>query len=183
MKLTAIFSPTAADAVVWPDSVMVRSGKPVFLPSEETPYYIHRTLGVRISRIGKSVEERFACRYYDSLLPAAIILPGDASDAIEEGKSPLAADTMFDGCIVIGDAVPVTEGKRAEIDRCISVASDKMMLKIGDIVFMLMPGARVKAQIDSRYEYSLSDIPGHECIGDALSCDDIQNTFVKLKIK
>lgn len=102
--------------ITWPDSVMQRSGKPVFLPfslssgAEMQPYRIVPALMIRIGKLGKSVTAKFAHRYCESFAPALVTMAEASLSAMAEGRFPAPSDYAFDGAVTAGDFSPVPEG-------------------------------------------------------------------------
>lgn len=95
---------------VLPDSVLLRSGKPVFLPDiEHDSYLLHPTLCFKISRLGKRVAARFATRYISEAAPAVIIMSERVASAIKAGETPRHCDLLFDGAVVVGNFIPMDE--------------------------------------------------------------------------
>ena len=100
MKLMAVYDSANAEGehtrrtMVWPDSALVRTGKPVFIP--EGNYYIHAGLGARIDAVGKTVAPKFAGRYYKEIFPVIFLLPEEASKTLAEGRDPKACDIVAD---------------------------------------------------------------------------------------
>lgn len=148
------------------DSALLKDRKPFFIPdwSEEVDAEAH--LAVRICRLGKSIPERFAHRYYDAVTLGVSFTSRDVlRRAIAEGR-PWEEATGFDGSAVIGqwvekekfidpqalrfrlciDGETVAEGCTAQmlhrIDALISHVSRLHTLKTGDLLFT---GAPVKA--------------------------------------
>lgn len=157
MKIVALTDYNPDNLLLWPDSVMVRSGKPVFIPdsTHHSEYDIRFAICARICRLGRCVERKFASRYYDQAFPVALILPAAASEALRNGTLPLACDIFFDGCIVVGDSFSPDAQTASTLEHSISVASSRMMLKIGDLVIAPLPAEPdSKAVIGQRYEYN-----------------------------
>ncbi|MEG0808201.1 MAG: fumarylacetoacetate hydrolase family protein [Alistipes sp.] len=50
-----------------PDTALLRNNDPFYIPSFSNDLHYECELVVRISRVGKSIEERFAHRYYDAV--------------------------------------------------------------------------------------------------------------------
>lgn len=158
MKILAAYEsnigagPAGTKVVVWPDSVMIRSRKPLFLP-DDGDYFLHRGLCVRIDAVGKSIAGRFAGRYYNEMAPMAFVLPAAVSDLLAEGNDPAACDIVADYSLICGDFIP-KGGDLAAIDAAIVEASRRNTLKTGDIVAILPP-EREKAERDTVVKISL----------------------------
>lgn len=94
------------DWIVAPDSVMLRSGKPLFLPSLEEEYRLIPSLALKCGRLGKSIRPKFAHRYIAEMAPAVQVMPLRAVEAIARGENPRQSDVVFDGSVMIGDFIP-----------------------------------------------------------------------------
>lgn len=149
---TTVEGPAGRKVLVWPDSVMIRSRKPLFLP-DDGDYYIHKGLCVRIDAVGKTIAGRFAGRYYNEMAPMAFVLPAAVSDALAEGTDPAACDIVADYTLICGDFIPKS-GELTEIDDAIATASRRNTLKTGDIVATLSP-KREKAERETVIKISL----------------------------
>lgn len=140
-----------------PDSAMIRSRKPFFVPDFDSGFSAHLSVALRIDRVGKGIAPRFASRYWDELTAAVSIrATGLASRLAEEGL-PWGEAVVFDRSLLLGDFIPAEEfnsaGKSLRLtidgetqlewhtDDCmldfaeiISAASRDNTLKTGDII-------------------------------------------------
>ena len=99
---------TIFKTMVWPDSVMVRSGKPVFIP-DGYPCRLRFGICARIDAVGKSIAPRFAGRYYAEVAPMAFLMPDSVSETLEKRRDPLACDITADYSVICGDFCPAAE--------------------------------------------------------------------------
>jgi 2-keto-4-pentenoate hydratase/2-oxohepta-3-ene-1,7-dioic acid hydratase in catechol pathway len=158
-------NPIPKEPVVFikPDSAVLVGSSPFFIPDFSSNVQYELELTVKINRLGKHIEERFAHKYYDQI---GLGLDFTARDVQEELKSkglPWEKAKAFDGSAVIGDFIPkaelvnnadwdfyllknqekVQEGNRSQmlfsIDRIISEVSKYFTLKIGDVIFTGTP--------------------------------------------
>jgi 2-keto-4-pentenoate hydratase/2-oxohepta-3-ene-1,7-dioic acid hydratase in catechol pathway len=85
------------------DSALVTRGKPFFIPdyTEECEY--EAELVVRICRMGRSISERFAHRYYDAVTVGVDFTARDLQRRLREKGLPWDLAKGFDGSAVIGD--------------------------------------------------------------------------------
>lgn len=104
----ALLSP---EWMVLPDSVMLRSGKPLFLPGEDGYMIGLPSLCIKLNRLGKSIAPRFAYRYFNEIAPAVQFLPEVCLKKIAGGSVPKASETVFDGAVMIGDFISLPEAK------------------------------------------------------------------------
>ncbi len=139
---------------VMPDSCILRTGNPVFLPSPPVRWHARLSAAVKISRLGKSISAKFAPRYY-SEMTLAVVLSDDALAArLAAAGLPTAPAYIFDRACILGDfadlesldindTFTLTDGENAitwkvdelrrTIDQNISLISKDNILKIGDI--------------------------------------------------
>ncbi len=93
------------------DSALVRPGFPCFLPDFAREGWEMRLAPViRVSRLGKWIEPRFAHRYIDALSLAAILRPRGPEASTSPHSSFLP---IFDGAITPGLFTPLPEGPEA----------------------------------------------------------------------
>lgn len=156
------------------DSSIVRDNRPVFLPEISKRWRCDFMIGFLMCRLGKSISEKFAPRYYDMMtlcvrfVPLDIVSPNESSS---ENWSPWA--TGFDGALAIGTWIDVATIKsvditmpqcvtfgsiNAPISKAINILSKHMIIKTGDIVIPPMPffscdiniGDRIDGQINGQ---------------------------------
>lgn len=94
--------------MVWPDSSMILSGKPLFL-RDDTPCCINMAIGAKIKSVGKSISSKYASRYYDAIAPMVFILPQNVTKELEEGADPKAYELITDYSVVFGNSVKADE--------------------------------------------------------------------------
>lgn len=156
------------------DSSVVRDNRPVFLPELSKRWRCDFMVGYLMCRLGKSISEKFAPRYYDMMtlcvrfVPLDIVKPEGSNT---ENWSSWA--TGFDGGLAIGSWIDVENIKSVDITmpqcvtfgsinppitKAINVLSKVMMIKTGDIIIPPMPlfscdiniGDRIDAQINGQ---------------------------------
>ncbi len=153
---------------VWflkPDTAMLRNNDPFYIPAFSREVDYECELVVRINRVGRAIEERFARRYYDE---AGLGIDFTARDlqrrAIAEGL-PWEAAKAFDCSAAIAPRfIPLPElggdvqrlrfelsvngevrqrGDTADmlftVDRLIAAVSRYMTLRMGDLLFTGTP--------------------------------------------
>lgn len=168
--------------LVWPDSAIIRSGKPLFIADDET-LRLHPGMGVRITGVGKSISPKFAHKYYDEVFPVIFLLTDSASGRINKGEDPNGCDLVADYSIIAGDSIPggedaenltmeltaedltkeasaperetITTKTTEYIREAIAVASRRNTIKTGDIVAYILPG-NMKANQDTLLKVSVN---------------------------
>lgn len=154
-----------------PDSSVIRSGKPFFLPEPETGHKASVSLAVRIDRLGKSIRRKFAPRYYSEITVGVNVVNVSLLERLRARLLPWGPAVAFDGSLWLGDFIPVVrpiseveiEVMRGEesvtclrpadltndIDSLIEILSDRVTLKTGDIILCgLSPDGFVPALKD-----------------------------------
>lgn len=140
-----------------PDSAMIRSRKPFFVPDFDSEFSAYLSAALRIDRVGKGIAPRFASRYWGELTAAVSIrATGLASRLAGEGL-PWGEAVVFDRSLLLGDFISPEDfnsgGKSLRLtidgeqqlewtaDDCvldfadiISAASRDNTLKTGDII-------------------------------------------------
>ena len=88
MKFLTLFSENPGCWTALPDSVGLPTDRPLYLPDFPDGAALIPMAALRICRLGKCIEARFADRYVDAVAPAIQLLPrGDAEEALI-GRAP-----------------------------------------------------------------------------------------------
>jgi len=160
-----------------PDSALLIKNQPFFYPDFSHQVEHEIEVVVRIDRVGKSIEERFAHKYYSSV---ALGIDFTARDLQREAKVkglPWTLSKGFDGSAVVSDFVPLSElggdvqnlsfslmrnGEQVQcgntkemlcgVDRMISYISDFMLLRTGDMIYTGTPSGVGPVAIDDTLE-------------------------------
>lgn len=153
-----------------PDSALLKGGKPFFVPDWCERVEYGACVAVRVCRLGKSIPERFAHRYYDALTLCVSFRAADVLSRLRSEGLPWDEATGFDSSTVIGewvdkaafgdlraldfalmaDGVEVQHGSTAglawDIDAIIAHTSRLFTLKMGDIILTGEPPAPAEAR-------------------------------------
>jgi hypothetical protein len=101
------FSTDTAVAVV-PDSAILRTGRPWFIPPFAPQWTMQTVLALRICRLGHCIGAKYATRYFDAVSLAVMPTPSPANPS----NGLLGA---FDGALIIGDWMPLPADGRLNI--------------------------------------------------------------------
>lgn len=111
------------------DSALTRAKDPFFVPNDQR-WYGMPLRGVRIDRLGKGIEERFANRYYSECLTAV--------HPYTDSTTELDVDRWGrDGSLVISETISadnLSAEEKMKIDHLVSEFSKNMTLKTGDLI-------------------------------------------------
>lgn len=176
-----LYKPEAPIIFTKADSALLKDGKPFFIPDFMGRIDYETEIVVRICRLGKSIPERFAHRYYDALTVGIDFTARDLQKQLRANGQPWDLCKGFDGSAAIGQWVDkekflnlntlpfhldingrtVQEGCTADmtfsIDSLIAYISQYFTLKTGDILFTGTPVGVGPVHIDDHLEGYLAD--------------------------
>ena len=89
------------------DSALLKDSKPFFLPDELGRIDYETELVVRICRLGKSIPQRFAHRYYDAVTVGIDFTARDLQNKLRAEGKPWDLCKGFDGSAAIGEWVSI----------------------------------------------------------------------------
>ena len=147
-----------------PDSSLLRNNDPFYIPDWTKDVHHEIELVIRINRIGKNIEKRFADRYYDEIGLGIDFTARDVQAQLKAKGLPWEKAKAFDRAAVIGSTFfPKTifpdeesiffkldiNGKTVQegnsglmifgFDEIISHVSKYVTLKIGDLIYTGTP--------------------------------------------
>lgn len=146
-----------------PDTAILPKNFPFFIPEFSTDIHHEVEILVKINRVGKHIDPKFAHKYYDEIGLGIDFTARDVQERLKEKGLPWEKSKAFDGSAVIGDFLPKSQfnslenitfeltsnGKQVQIgntshmlwkiDELISYVSQYFTLKIGDIIFTGTP--------------------------------------------
>ena len=91
------------------DSSLLKDGKPFFLPEEMGRVDYETELVVRICKLGKSIPQRFAHRYYDAVTVGIDLTARELQQRLRAEGKPWDLCKGFDGAAVIGQWVDIAK--------------------------------------------------------------------------
>ncbi len=154
-----------AEPVVFlkPDSSVLKNNKPFFIPDFSGNIHYELEIVLRISKLGRSISEKFAHRYYDHLTLGVDLTARDMQTKFSAEGMPWDLSKSFDGSAPVGSFIPVSEagdvdnisfrlekngetvqeGNSSQLifnfDKIISYVSGFFTLKTGDLIFTGTP--------------------------------------------
>ena len=177
----ALFKPEAPVIFTKADSALLKDHNPFFVPDHMGRIDYETELVVRISRLGKSISERFAHRYYDAVTVGIDFTARELQQKLRAAGQPWELCKGFDGSAAIGDWVPadrfrdiqaihfhldingstVQEGCTSDmlyrVDQLIAYISQFFTLKTGDILYTGTPAGVGPVHIDDHLEGYVED--------------------------
>ncbi|MFD0976203.1 fumarylacetoacetate hydrolase family protein [Salinimicrobium gaetbulicola] len=147
-----------------PDTSILLKKQPFFIPSFSEDVHYEVELLVRINRVGKYIQKKFAHKYYDEIGLGIDFTARDLQKKLKEKGLPWEKAKAFDGAAVIGEKwlkkdrfqdlneinfslkkndEVVQKGNSShmlwKIDELIEYISQYFTLKIGDVIFTGTP--------------------------------------------
>ena len=160
-----------------PDSSLLRDNKPFFIPRFSNRIEHEIEIVVRIDKLGKNIEERFAHRYYSHVALGVDFTARDLQNKFKEMGQPWELSKGFDNSAVISEFVPISQlgtnindinfelyknnslvqkGNTSQmifsVDKIIEFVSKYFTLKIGDLIYTGTPNGVGAVAINDRLE-------------------------------
>jgi 2-keto-4-pentenoate hydratase/2-oxohepta-3-ene-1,7-dioic acid hydratase in catechol pathway len=175
--------PTEPVIFLKPDTAILPKNFPFFIPDFSSDIHHEVEILVKINRVGKHIDPKFAHKYYDEIGLGIDFTARDVQSQLKEKGLPWEKAKAFDGSAVIGEFLPKSEFSSLEnisfelknnggtvqsgntsymlwkIDELISYVSQYFTLKIGDIIFTGTPEGVAKVNPDDILEGFLA---GHK---------------------
>jgi len=155
--------PTNPVVFMKPDTAILLKKQPFFIPDFSEDVHHEVEVLVKINRVGKYIDRKFAHKYYDEIGLGIDFTARDMQRKLKEKGLPWEKAKAFDGSAVIGKWLPkenikdvnnidfrlmknneiVQDGNTShmlwKIDELIEYVSKYFTLKIGDIIFTGTP--------------------------------------------
>ena len=125
------------------DSCMLVNRKPFFAPDDAQDLRMTHCVVLRVSRLGKSIEQRFADRYYDAVAPGLDFVVWDKLEDARRNGSSWTEALDFDYSLAIGEWIDKGEWLKVKGERllispkeAIEQASRLMTIRQGDLIYI-----------------------------------------------
>jgi len=164
-----------------PDTALVIRNRPFFYPDFSSDVHHEIELVFRVQRLGRSISEKFANRYYAEVALGVDFTARDLQMEMKNKGLPWEIAKGFDYSAPVSEFIPVSDlgdisnldfhldlnGKTVQqgnskdmifnIDRIISYVSRFLTLKTGDLIFTGTPAGVGPVQIGDHLECYLQD--------------------------
>ena len=155
--------PTDPVVFLKPDTAILLKKQPFFIPDFSNDIHHEVEILVKINKVGKYIDKKFAHKYYDEIGLGIDFTARDLQSDLKAKGLPWEKAKAFDGSAVIGNWLPKTNFKNLndinfslqknntlvqqgntklmlwKIDELIEYISKYFTLKIGDIIFTGTP--------------------------------------------
>lgn len=164
-----------------PDSAVLPDKAPFVIPDFSSDIHHEIEVIVKINKLGKYIDPKFAHKYYDEIGLGIDFTARDVQNKLKEKGLPWEKAKAFDGSAIIGDFLPKNEFSSTEnitfeltnngqtvqkgntanmlwkIDEIIAYVSQFFTLKKGDIIFTGTPEGVAKVSPDDLLEGFLAN--------------------------
>jgi acylpyruvate hydrolase len=165
-----------------PDSALLRNNDPFYIPDWTNEVHHEIELIIKINRLGKNIEKRFAHRYFDEIGLGIDFTARDVQSQLKAKGLPWEKAKAFDQAAVLGgtffeksilpdqeaihfklniNGKPVQEGNSGMMifgfEEIISNVSKYVTLKIGDLIYTGTPAGVGPVKIGDHLEGYLED--------------------------
>ena len=164
-----------------PDTSLVLNNKPFFYPDFSREIHHEVEMVLRINRLGRNIDQKFAHRYFDEVGVGIDFTARDLQDQCKEKGLPWEISKAFDNSAPLGGFIPKNEiadmsdiavrldinGKTLQkgsskdmifpFEHIISFVSRFITLKIGDLIFTGTPAGVGPVRIGDRLQAFLND--------------------------
>jgi 2-keto-4-pentenoate hydratase/2-oxohepta-3-ene-1,7-dioic acid hydratase in catechol pathway len=155
--------PTNPVVFLKPDTSILLKKQPFFIPDFSNDVHHEVEILVKINRLGKHINKKFAPKYYDEISLGIDFTARDLQSKLKAKGLPWEKAKAFDGAAVIGKWIPKSKFENVDnidfslqkneaivqlgntslmlwkIDELIEYVSKYFTLKIGDIIFTGTP--------------------------------------------
>ncbi len=130
--------PTEPVFFMKPDSALLKDNKPFFLPDFSSEIHHEIELVIKISKLGKNIEARFAHRYYQEIGLGIDFTARDLQRQLIEKGLPWEKAKAFDSSAVLGKFLPKEQqGNLGKIP--FSLRKNGVVVQSGDSELMIFP--------------------------------------------
>ncbi|MBN2610686.1 MAG: fumarylacetoacetate hydrolase family protein [Bacteroidales bacterium] len=166
-----------------PDSALILNNQPFFLPDFSNEIHYEAEIVIKINRLGKNIDKKFAHRYYEEIGIGIDFTARDLQRKQAEAGKPWEIAKAFDGSAPLGkfikrDKLPdynaisfrlekngaiVQKGNTRDMifsfEEIIAYVSKFLTLKIGDLIYTGTPAGVGPVKTGDRLEAFIEDMP------------------------
>ena len=176
-------NPVPAEPIFFmkPDSALLVNNKPFFIPDFSKEIHHEVEIVIKLGRLGKNIQQKFASRYYDEVTTGIDFTARDLQRICKDQGKPWEIAKGFDGSAVLGEFIPLGKlenrkeisfrldinGKTVQlgntrdmlfnIDRVIEYVSQYVTLKMGDMIYTGTPAGVGPVHVNDRLEAYIED--------------------------
>ncbi len=140
-----------------PDSSILKNNKPFFLPGFSKMIQYEAEIVLKISKLGKGIDVKYAHRYYDEITIGIDITARDIQNRNSAAGLPWELSKCFDGAAPIGKFIPVSSvGDIENIEFRLDI-NDRMVQQ-GNTSDMIFSFSEIIAYISTFFTLKTGDL-------------------------
>ena len=162
-----------------PDTALLKNGEDFYLPDFSNDVHYEAELVIKISKMGKKIQEKFASNYYSEIGFGIDFTARDLQTQLKQKGLPWELAKAFDGSAPIGEFLNVKDLqnpiqfsllKNGELvqngnskdmifsfDKIVSFISQYFTLKVGDLIYTGTPAGVGQVKIGDKLEGFIGD--------------------------
>ncbi len=141
-----------------PDSSLLRNNDPFYIPEFSKDVHYECELIVRINRLGKNIEPRFASRYYSEIGLGIDFTARDLQTKLKEKGLPWEKAKGFDRSAAIGSEFVSIESLPDVNSIKFELKKNGQTVQRGDSAYMLFPFDDLISQVSKYYTIKIGDL-------------------------
>lgn len=163
-----------------PDTALIRNQEAFYLPDFSNDVHHEVELVIRINKMGKKIQQKFASDYYNEIGLGIDFTARDVQAKLKEKGLPWELAKAFDGSAPLGEFIElnqlelnninfslkkngnvVQQGNSSQMiftfDQIVSFISQYFTLKVGDLIYTGTPAGVGKVEIGDKLEGFIED--------------------------
>ncbi|WP_413997667.1 fumarylacetoacetate hydrolase family protein [Flavobacterium sp. W1B] len=149
--------PTEPVVFMKPDSAILLKQHPFVIPEFSEDIHHEIEIIVKISKVGKYIEPKFAHKYYDEISVGIDFTARDLQSELKAKGLPWEKAKAFDGSAVIGEFLPKEQFSSLE-NLTFELTNNDKSVQIGDSAFMLWKIDELISYVSQYFTLKIGDI-------------------------
>lgn len=139
-----------------PETALLRKGQPFYIPAFSNDIHYEAEIVVRICRLGKGINVKFAQRYYKQITIGIDFTARDIQQKLKEKGLPWEISKGFDNAAGLGDWIELNDFNIRNIDFSLNINDTRV--QIGNTSEMIFCVDEIIAYISQFYTLKIGDI-------------------------
>jgi len=173
-----------------PETALIRAGLPFFYPDFSNEVHYEVELVLRICKLGKHINEKFAHTYYDGIGVGIDFTARDVQNICKQKGLPWEIAKAFDGSAPVSDFIPVSHFHNI-YDINFSLQKNNSTVQQGNSGMMIFNFEKIIAFISRFVTLKIGDLiftgtpagVGEVSVGDTLEAFIDEKSLLKLMVK
>jgi 2-keto-4-pentenoate hydratase/2-oxohepta-3-ene-1,7-dioic acid hydratase in catechol pathway len=162
-----------------PDTALLKNGEDFYLPDFSNDVHYEAELVIKISKMGKKIQEKFASNYYSEIGFGIDFTARDLQAQLKQKGLPWELAKAFDGSAPIGEFINIKDLQNPiqfsllknnelvqsgnsndmifSFDKIVSFISQYFTLKVGDLIYTGTPAGVGAVKIGDKLEGFIGD--------------------------